>query len=129
MMAQEDEAARDMKAGPPLDALIHESVFDGVVVWTEADLPRGWVNEDRVYPAYLDGTFAFALRPYSTDLTAAWRVVEWLTKGNSVTLEYQLGVWTFEVNDGRNTAMGWGDTAPLAVCLAALAALGVDVPA
>ncbi len=79
---------------------------------------------------YHDGprTLCKETRPYSTDISAAWEVVEKL-KDNpdfaDITITYP---WCVALN--YNFETGWikgeADTAPLAICRAALKALGVS---
>ena len=67
---------------------------------------------------------------FSEEIGAAWEVVEVLTKKKEVTLEYYKlptgDKWGIAI--GMGTVTGFGDTAPLAICLAALKAEGVTVP-
>lgn len=65
-------------------------------------------------------------KPYSTDIAAAWEVLEkYLAEGNDIELMYckEYGCWNACLVD---IAAENGDTAPLAICLAALKAKGID---
>lgn len=62
--------------------------------------------------------------PYSADITAAWGVVERLRLG--IEPSYMPGKW-YCWAPGKKTDRAVADTAPLAICLAALHALGVEV--
>lgn len=73
------------------------------------------------------------LQSYSTDIRAAWDVVDKIRKKES--LEFRMGTeshsgyeyWvTFEA-DIRTTDDVWGESAPHAICLAALKAVGIEV--
>lgn len=121
-----------MQASRELDALVAEKVMG----WT----PRGPhpIFASRVFATGHSDTFA----PYfSSDVLAAWQVVQKMR---------ELGWWMrlqspFESDDstwnagftahsctgwnGRPDHSGQGDTAPLAICLASLKALGVELPA
>lgn len=65
---------------------------------------------------------------YSTDIAAGWRVVEKL--GLSVLYDELTKRWQARkhVSVYDETASKWCDTAPRAICLAALKAVGVEVP-
>lgn len=72
---------------------------------------------------------------YSTDIGAAWEVVEKIRErkdknGGSVTCHVidRVTEWHCDItsDDLRIDVLGTGDTAPLAICLAALRAVGVD---
>ena len=94
----------DLKAGGYLDALIGEQVF-GI-----AQDPHGEAVE---------------VPPYSTDIGAAWQIVEHLTSNGSDTFRcqnYDDGTWDawFHIYDMRCKGYAHADTAPLAICKAAL---------
>lgn len=123
-----------MKPGRDLDALVAEKVM-------------GWLNneKDTLAPGMwgimdwrADGTpFLAANFPsYSTDITAAWEVVDRLSSDGSWVLHGQEGLgWEAELNyqNGRflqnedTVSIGRGNTAPHAICLAALKAEGIDL--
>ena len=70
---------------------------------------------------------------YSTDIAAAWQVVEKIKgKYRGVEIGYRLGGWFCQIEDGtsdideRYIAQAEADTAPLSICLAALKAVGVE---
>lgn len=84
-----------------------------------------------------DGPGCGFLKDYSCDIAAAWEVVETLRAGGvySLTLHTEDNGWRFLINCTRkhpcghetwNTVDGVADTAPLAICLAALKAVGVE---
>lgn len=66
-------------------------------------------------PGY--GSYA-ALPYYSSDISAAWEVVEKLGSGNFAGLDYRSGGWLARIY--RGDSPGWYPTAPLAICHAAL---------
>lgn len=113
-----------MKAGRELDALIAEKVIGtpskDIQEWTECYNHNSWYIQ------------RFDLLPrYSTDMTAAWEVVDTLFKDGwrlellgSEVLGDDMGGYDvyFSCKAGVR-----GDTAPHAICLAALKAVGVDV--
>lgn len=131
------------EAGRELDALIAEKVMG--IVWDESRCRVcGWPLAsfgceagacvggsdiyDRQHPAD-------APRHYSTDIAAAWLVVEKLVPDRSSRIQLDsLGFYgeewrcLFIVEDEADATLsddGWGEapTAPLAICLASLAAL------
>lgn len=115
-----------MTPGRELDALISEKIF---VV--RADYRTEYTfdgkTEIRHYSIPTPGDWAFTMLPhYSTDIKAAWEVVEklgygWnIDKGNDTEHEF---VVYFSNPEGQWKAVG--DTAPHAICLAALKAIEV----
>lgn len=63
------------------------------------------------------------IKPYSTDISAAWEVVERLDGTYEPTIERHGPGWTAWFD----SASAWAETAPHAICLAALKACGVDI--
>ncbi len=117
-----------MKAGRELDALVAEKVMGIELTITSQG-----------HPYFRDGTLLrVPIAHYSTDIAAAWQVVEKMR---------DLGYWCqmrneFEAHDGPDcwagftphSTTGWNgrpdhwtqaETLPLAICLAALKAVGV----
>lgn len=69
---------------------------------------------------------------YSTNIAAAWLVVEKLRKTWAIELHSREGVWNCLVEEGDEVTAHYiatkeAETAPLAICLAALAAVGYHV--
>lgn len=109
-----------MNPGRELDALVAEKVMG----WT------GIENDN------LDGTDWYAGSPpgseghaevpaFSTDISAAWEVVEEVNRKNVYGFRLHNpgnGVWEASWN-----VLAEGMSAPLAICLAALKAVGVEV--
>jgi hypothetical protein len=118
---------KELKAGPELDTLVAEKVM-GWQRFRLAQLPYGpefWGGDD----PDAEGPFVHAWKP-STDIAAAWQVVERFRDkrrhlaGEIFIIPYE-GIYRCHLNDAdgmRTTADA--DTAPLAICRAALAALG-----
>jgi hypothetical protein len=126
-----------MQPGRELDALIAVEVMD----WIRSN--EFWYDEERIEETRFespdgeteDTAYGWGdecnyehlehLPPYSTSIAAAWKVVEKLMKGKrNVGVWSEDGKWeaTIEEYDGgliEHTAVA--DTAPLAICLAALA--------
>ena len=76
------------------------------------------------------------LPSYSTSIAAAWEVFEWLCKrGDDIaevvqlTFNVQNGWWCTSERWTQIDVQGNAPTAPLAICLAALKAVGVEIPA
>lgn len=92
-----------MKAGRELDALVAEKIFG----WSKSDLE---INED--------------ISHFSTDIAAAWEVVERLrSRGYRFEVRSQpQGFWVYFGEEMSAEA----PTAPHAICLAALKAVGHD---
>ena len=116
----------EMEAGRELDALVAEKVM-------------GWTRDDRgawVPPGcrpLRNGYYTERPGCYSTDIAAAWRVVEamrvagWYTKvedGHDGPPSENPRGWHCRVSRAYDWFEGWADTAPLAICRAALAAVG-----
>lgn len=123
-----------MKAGRELDALIAEKVMG----WTKKELPTNRVNPS--YTAWYwvsnDDNVKIPTNFFnpSINLHDAWQVVEKLKKDNIYIDIYSLPSDGYRVetstHDGEQyvhmSTVG-ADTAPLAICLAALKAVGVEI--
>lgn len=115
-----------MNAGVELDKLVAEKVM-GLKVVEDNEYPGEYLylNEERD-PRWIP--------EYSIDIADTWRVIEKLDRaGWHVTLTW-VGSWTSGINAWRCLFFSyenWGEatasTAPLAICLAALKACGVEV--
>ena len=137
-----------MKAGRELDALVAEKVMG----WRWVQVPKDCdgLNEGRcLAPVGLDeknhqwtpkGKISEYSGPrYSTDIAAAWEVVEKLCLSVCASApglggkpaSYWVGFadmsGRFLVADLNNPSVVCEETAPLAICLAALKAVGVDL--
>lgn len=132
----EEEGQGQMSPGRELDALIAEKVMSQVV---HRNLKGGWsIGEPDYYDSAGELILYNSLPPYSTDIAAAWGVVEKLHEmrpGSHFQLlrtrNWSLGPGLkHEAYFGFYMGMGdhkeWGkavaDTAPHAICLAALKA-------
>jgi len=114
-----------MPAGREMDAHVFELVMGGRVTWNI----RGIGGEEYLFSA--DGC-----HKYSTDISAAWEVVEKLGNWNGFDFlvwlnsqylkrEWQAG-W-YEIGyDIESRAVGYAPTVPLAICRAALLAVMED---
>lgn len=134
-----------MKPGRELDALVAEKVMG----WTKLLTPEGEQIFDywRSPEPYMRNCTSDDIPQYSTDIAAAWQVIDKLTAGDEtdedpiqLTRGHRLrrlyssadwhsgrnsGWWALFVTDGTPGYGAYGDTAPHAICLAALAAVGV----
>lgn len=118
-----------MEAGRELDALVAEKVMGHKVKW----------GRSRFYPLDYDTPF-FDEQPlkrsipnYSTDIAAAWEVVEKLKEQTAPERDIEIGCYSFyrvsivDAATEAEIAVMENDSAPLAICLAALKALAVAV--
>lgn len=125
-----------MQAGRELDALIAEKVM-GLVLTCPVDsrydhcvgTNRDGSSAKRNFCRWPDGNEHW-IPFYSTSIEAAWGIVE---KMSCPILELNGGQWEcaclgMKSNPLHEPVMGIADTAPLAICLSALKAVGVEVP-
>jgi hypothetical protein len=113
-----------VEAGKQLDALIAEKVFG----WRRVEGPK--FDEDESYRAYPPRgkiSLWFFTRNWSTDISLAWQIVEALTiRGFEVEIKNVDAIhlvgrqWYVEIRGWE----AWANTAPHAICLAALKAVG-----
>lgn len=115
-----------MNAGRELDAMVAEKVFG----WEPAVNPWGdgrnigW-NLPPCIPNELERrTWSRDPLPYSTDISAAWQVVEKIGLG----IQPCGDGWVCGIPGNRSKPSVLGASAPLAICLAAMKAVGVKVP-
>lgn len=116
-----------MKPGRELDALIAEKVMGRQVV--ETDDCNGqdnlWLNQFSEYGDQL------GLPNYSTDIAAAWTVVEKFKAVARIEKQFLGGnaEWFCElsIDIGEGSGSAISPSAPHAICLAALKAVGVEV--
>ncbi len=115
-----------MKPGRTLDALVAEKVM-GFYVHRGEDGPDGYVSYNTEYKS------RFLLDQYSTEITAAWEVLEVLRSQGwsfSVSSPYKLAggdqhAWRCTLDHKADTDYEVeADSAPHAICLAALKACG-----
>lgn len=112
-----------MEAGRELDALVAEKVMGLTPVeWS------GW--EGDLSLVYGDQETGGIVPRYSTDIGAAWEVVEKLKQDRTVHLWSVPSGYMVQmtgVNAKMLEVIGQADTAPLAICRAALSSVGVEV--
>lgn len=127
-----------MKAGRDLDALIAEKAMG----WTKrvsADHTQSSIRAFRsfgVIYAWRDKNrreMGLDVPLYSTDIAAAWEVVEHLrSQGIAVTIStmgprVNTSAHITYADGRRSERLHWGNSGPHAICLAALEAVGVEV--
>lgn len=127
-----------MKAGRELDAVVAEKVMG----WKRVVVPKDYDGLNAGVTLLSPTATAIEWAPkgayqlwhfcplYSTDIAAAWRVVEKLIEP---TIERHGSRWSVTCLREAPQDTRWievdADTAPLAICLAALKAVDVEVPA
>ncbi len=108
------------KPGKELDALIAEKVM-GLAVekfMINPPKPTGWVK------LKLDtNSKSFELPKYSTDISAAWEVVE---KFVPLSLDHTDGNWRCGIAKEGEVYHAGAESAPHAICIAALKAVGYE---
>jgi hypothetical protein len=122
-----------MKAGRELDALVAEKVLGlSVSKMATSEYSYGFFYN----PARAENTWQ-RLPHYSTNLTAAWQVVEKMAEkgwrvcfsdnGNTHAERWDCRFFREPGTSSKDRVIAICDTAPLAICLAALRACGVEV--
>lgn len=119
-----------------LDALVAEKVI-GLLLWDPAlsFVKPCWIKQKNDVPTLSEIGAGISLPHYSTDISAAWEVVENMkTRG----FDYELsgcsseegGIAIFQPcpEDTKDRFRGDAPTISRAICLAALNAVGVEVP-
>jgi hypothetical protein len=110
------------------DALVHEEVFGE----TTDVCNGGWwyIVKEEIgdYSAY-----DYPIPHYTTDISAAWEVLNkfnWKTIGCGLANQWYVELRNFQEGDTIDTTIpyqAFGDTAPEAICKAALKAVGINV--
>lgn len=115
-----------MNPGRELDALVAEKVM-GLLVSRDSAWERAYEQEDDLVETTQDRRLRRTLQPYSTDIAAAWEVVE---KLELLDRGWQLcqsqrgwGIGHSSVGDEWDWVVR-AKTAPHVICLAALKAVG-----
>ena len=124
-----------MKAGRELDVLVFQKVMGGGRVWSGLE-----VAVEKGHPGYYyipsgkpwktHSIDAKQVPLYSENISAAWKVVEKVAEiGISTNIEHYGGKSEIIVTmpNCRGGKVLEAETAPLAICLAALKAVGVEV--
>lgn len=123
-----------MNASRELDKLIAEKIMG----WTELEFKNpqyagsvelyGAKPGERASP-YTGAKAKYVVPKYSTDISAAWEVVEKLKWAEpEISWSDEQHCWHAMFRKGRSSGVSSGaDTAPLAICLAALKTHGIEV--
>lgn len=136
------DAVREAVAGRELDAMVAERVMGWrlsnyeaeAAAASDADYADAAINDGWEWEGRATRREAWQWRP-STDIADAWEVVEkmaadqpeWPHHGHYVCLHNSTGLGKWECRVG-SFAEAHADTAPLAICRAALAALSHEQP-
>lgn len=117
-----EEAVTDLTAGPELDRLVAVGPMGWKPLRAEG---RRWVREDGTETNYIVGGHDLGFCP-STNIAHAWEVVE---KLKHIGIGFQVQScgargWLAVCGSALSGASGFCDTAPHAICLAALKAVG-----
>ena len=121
----------EIKPGRELDALVAEKVMG--YARKRDDCNTYWVDADGFEPSHS--------HDYSTDIAAAWELLDTISRREHLTTSYSVqfddksGKFLVIIQDWyRSSGMMKGsypseytDTAPHAICLAALRACGMDI--
>ena len=121
-MTNTPEADETMPAGRELDCRVAEKVM-GYAVQGDQIVPP---NDAYVLLGIM-GAMKFDIPHYSTDIADAWLVVEKMkASAFEVTIDDTDGDWwaLFADLEYKHISSAYADTAPLAVCRAALKAMG-----
>lgn len=127
-----------MKPGRELDAIVAEKVFGDTWMQQHLDRVKQYDHEIEIAKQKNIATAALLNRGweqcmaeikwkyYSADIAAVWQVVEYMRQ----TLQFSLGIddengdgWWCIFESGSRHYEGYGQTAPHAICLAALKAV------
>lgn len=122
----------ELPAGRELDALIAEKVM-GLCVRSAEQVGIRAHEEEYACDFYVNKPDAseprwghmLPLQPYSTDIRAAWEVFErvrHLSQESSTRIEHEGDLWHATFSTLDFLAQASGETAPLAICRAALKA-------
>lgn len=126
-----------MKPGRELDALIAEKVMGCKVLWQASSVYGpycGCLSGSRFQEGPHSGPNRFDenLKDYSTDISAAWEVAKKLANMLGVHGEFQIryvsfnGEWHVDTESSGLIVHVAAETAPHAICLAALKAVGYE---
>jgi hypothetical protein len=125
-----------MKAGPELDALVAERVMGWTIYSNDRKYQQGWSEHSEGTPMDIPS--------YSTDIAAAWEVVERVNFLDKYSRDFLLQRECIDVDPYRWVWFAWFrkdgvdenvdtsarcETAPHAICLAALKAVTQSDPA
>ena len=105
-----------LEAGRKLDALVAEKVMHISNVHLH-DFGNAGLYLRMNEPAALSN---ISVPRYSTDISDAWKVVDYLAEGLILDLYNTIRGWRCDIDGKGETFSGKAETAPLAICRAAL---------
>ena len=117
--------ANEMQAGLELDAMIAVEVMKWYETFPKGACPhiKHWYATTPCPHNAHDDAWRGCLPPFSTDIAAAWKVLE---KLKSVGLQIDVGThysgWACGIDNSTTRLWSSAPTAPIAICCAALAA-------
>lgn len=122
------------------DALVAEKVMGWIDFWEGEGFVMGYPPNEQAMG--IEGERA-PVPPYTTDIAAAWQVLERMTdpsRDDQCTFQMRRitdwddPTWGYDVRFGRKydptrqpDRIAWAHTAPEAICIAALKAVGIGV--
>lgn len=116
-----------IEPGPCLDALIAEKVMDFKYVHA-FEFEHGGKSQHGII---MTENSTYFLPPYSTDISAAWKVVEKMQKNDWAiildNMQDYLGNWQAHFEKDKFVETAESESVPHAICLAALKAVGVEI--
>lgn len=110
----------EMRPGRELDALVASKVM-GIEI--DGDV---WPDDAVVCPVLGDQWYMY-IQPYSTDIAAAWTILEKLKDDFNFTLSLQGETYFLKLIGIDSVVTAEANTAPHVICLAALKAVGYDI--
>ena len=117
-----------------LDALVAEKVMGWTDIWTDGDYFMAYPPHEQRIMQKMGVGYAerYPIPNYSSEISAAWEVVEKMRQeGLTVTITTPPTGWKnwdvrgWDDNNNDNRFIARADTAPRAICIAALHAKGV----
>lgn len=129
-----------MNEGRELDAIVHEKIFGkcGHVLSIYKKDNRNWSDDYTTYRCKKCKTETFrglsyhegktVCPQYSTDIADAWLVLDYLeNNGYEYNLVFESNYYMLDLYRNGYKFQGDAETAPLAICIAALKSCGVKV--
>lgn len=105
-----------------IDALIAEKVMGWTLDSNIEETNVYWVDSEGNIMGWPDGVEQWAPSAYIGD---AWQVLEKFETNDDIFLRTEVKGWTCNIETDEGGYIGYGDTAPMAICVAALKAAQV----
>ena len=113
----------DVKVGREMDVLVAEKVMG----WKKGDYTRKWMDGSQTIKDVwlIPGPEKYRLRcpSFSTKITAAWEVVDYMADKHNFNWMLQPGYATFQLSDNSRGGSAYGASVMEAICRAALKAM------